>query len=150
MIKAVNRWDVAGEFLTELTRQVVGGPGEILEQQDLESTIRLLFRQDQQSRVRIEKMVARLALDGSLPPLDPWTSLLLWMRSMCALDFLAQILTERQGSPVVPQPPQSIETSELLSWLLTDMWNRRGDHWMKLVALEFCTPFPFYGLTPAE
>jgi hypothetical protein len=32
------------------------------------------------------------------------------------------------------------------AWLLTELWERRHDSWLKLVALEWAGPFPFYGI----
>lgn len=33
-------------------------------------------------------------------------------------------------------------------WLLTELWERKSDTWLKLVAVEWIGPFPFYGVKP--
>jgi hypothetical protein len=83
--------------------------------------------------------------------MQPWPAYFLWQRLTCAADFCAQLCVEDTQGRIVALAPEDNECSDaqLLRHLLIEMWARRHDHWLKLVALAVALDRPFYGLEPA-
>ena len=70
-------------------------------------------------------------------------------RAMCASDFLGQVYPPAaQDGPFLLSPDwnQAMRTA----WLLCELWNRRGDHWMKLTCLQLSSGIPLYGILPKD
>ena len=66
------------------------------------------------------------------------------MRLQCATDFLGQMFPPLCKASPVMEMDWTPETT--MVWLLTELWERRFDSWLKLVALEYVGQFPFYGI----
>jgi len=71
------------------------------------------------------------------------------MRLQCACDFLGQMFPPLSKDDPSGEMRDGWTPQTASAWMLTELWERRSDHWLKLVALEWAGPFPFYGIEPA-
>jgi hypothetical protein len=71
------------------------------------------------------------------------------MRLQCACDFLGQMFPPMAKDAPCAEMPDGWTPETTAAWLLTELWERRSDHWLKLVAMEWVGPFPFYGIEVA-
>lgn len=75
---------------------------------------------------------------------------LLFLRMQCANDFAGQVFLPQSAEDPFGPPPDHWTEGDLMSWLLVDLWNRKADSYLKLVALELASRFPFYGIDPVD
>ena len=68
------------------------------------------------------------------------------MRLQCACDFLGQMFPPLSKGDPCGEMRDDWTPETACAWMLTELWERRSDHWLKLVALEWAGPFPFYGI----
>lgn len=71
------------------------------------------------------------------------------MRLQCACDFLGQMFPPLSKDDPCREMRDGWSPQSAVAWMLTELWERRSDHWLKLVALEWAGPFPFYGIESA-
>jgi hypothetical protein len=73
----------------------------------------------------------------------------LLMRCQCGCDFLGQMFPMLAKDGPCPEMDPDWSPEKALAWVLTELWERRFDTWLKLTAIEWVGPFPFYGTNPA-
>ena len=71
------------------------------------------------------------------------------MRLQCACDFLGQMFPPMSKDDPCAEMRNQWSVERACVWILTELWERRFDSWLKLVAMEWIGPFPFYGIEDA-
>lgn len=149
----MNRWDVLIERIHGYCLAFAGDPAKSppeIGTLPLPALLEMYFDKESRRRQQIDSLARRLAATGTLPEVQGWDALLFYMRLECAVDFLAQLLVvDSRGRIHVPAPGSDSTDAELIEWLLIELWYRRGDHWLKLVAQSRALNRPFYGLDDA-
>jgi hypothetical protein len=149
-------WNEAGENLQRLTHGALERALPYLSrlspniQAGFEPLVRFLFAEERRVRAGLE-LVCKRAGCGTvdLQRLSPSMAYFLYLRCQCGNDFAGQLFPPASREDPFGGPPDGWSVSRIQVWLLTELWNRRSDHWMKLVALEIVGPFPFYGIEDA-
>lgn len=85
-------------------------------------------------------------------PLDVREIEAVWLvlRCQCGCDFLGQMFPPLAKDGPCPEMAAGWTPDRALAWTLTELWERRADTWLKLTAVEWVGPFPFYGIEPAQ
>jgi hypothetical protein len=106
-----------------------------------------LFAEGRRHRALTDLAAVQLVASGGIAEAtSPEIAWQLFLRAECACDFVGQLFPEECRESPVGELPQAWDAPRLARWLLTESWHRRGDSWMKLVAIELVGPFPFYGI----
>jgi len=113
-----------------------------------EKGLRCLCELERKERSQVNLAARKLAMGSGQLDMPELHALWLVIRCENAGDFLGQMFPPlaKSGPCGGLQPPWTRESA--LSWMLTELWERRFDTWLKLVALSWCGPFPFYGIDP--
>lgn len=149
----MNRWEQIGDLLFDAdTRLLRAGRARFSgEWKTLPGLLELLFHQEQLHRSAVDSLARQFSQTGSTPEAEDWDDYFLGQRLLNACDFLAQIMHEdSQGCSLIPQPDSAYTDVRLIEWLLTAMWQRRYDHWLKMVAMSVALDRPLYGLEDAQ
>lgn len=155
-MEAPEMWEAAGQRLFDLIPETIlpglpylhSWPANT--KGEFEELTRFLYADARQCRAQLDLEAPRVAARRSVAPLsDPRAIYFLFLRIQCACDFVGQLFPPESAKQPFSDPPSDWDMTKLCRWLLVDLWNRRSDHWLKLVALELTGPFPFYGIEPA-
>ena len=155
-MEAKHDWDDIGWYLDDAKLAILRGikerPSYVeVQHQGWEALTRHYFAEEFRLRPEVDELARRIARRESLPDsvsADPRYYLIL--RIQCAQDFLGMVFPPQSTwSPLLDAPPGESEARRI-EWLLIDLWNRRFDHWLKLMAVSLAGPFAFYGLDPAD
>lgn len=149
-------WNEAGEHLQALTMDAMQIALPYLEklapqiQAGFEPLVRFLYKEDRRLRAQLDLASVNAAFEkpDSLR-ISPSMAYFLFLRCQCANDFSGQLFPPASREDPFGSLPPGWDVRRLKAWLLTELWNRRSDHWLKMVALELVGPFPFYGLEDA-
>ncbi len=151
------KWELVGNALVNLksrllTQRVVVAMNLVRQEVHrlgVEKGIECLFGLERRERARTSLEANRLAKGEGVMELGEIHALWLVMRCECAADFLGQMFPPLSKNGPCQEIPAGWTEEDALAWVLTELWNRKSDSWLKLVALEWIGPFPFYGIEPA-
>ena len=117
--------------------------------QGFETGLRWLYGLERKERAKVTLTAKTLLARAG--PLDIPEIQAVWLvvRCECAGDLLGQMFPPLSKSSPVREMGMGWTQEAALAWMLTELWERRSDHWLKLVALEWVGPFPFYGIEAA-
>lgn len=147
------RWDKMGYSLESRLHELIGYMTERPFETDegWENLTRQFFALHQDTKLEADDAARHLSEKGVFPEtLSSGVAYILIQRIQCALDFLGMAFPPKSDRSPFGEVPPSWRDGSLIEWLLIDLWERRHDNWLKLVAIELCGPFPFYGLEPAD
>ena len=149
------RWDEAGNYMNVLLLQIIPRLESVSFQNDgddFETTVEKLFAAEDRLREKTDGLLLNVFSGGdALDRACPESLYMVSLRIQAAMDFLGQLfLPYSKNDPFSDPLPEEWADMEMMRWLLVDLWHRRADHWMKLVAMALRTPFAFYGLEDAD
>jgi hypothetical protein len=151
-----SEWNEAGENLQRLTQGMMHRALPYLPrlapkvQSGFGPLVIFLFAEDRRLRADLDLACKRSGHETAhLLRLSPSMAYFLFLRCQCANDFVGQLFPPASREDPFGSLPQGWDVTRLQGWLLTELWNRRSDHWLKLVANELVGPFPFYGIEDA-
>lgn len=149
-------WEKAGFALKNLQRQMttprvaaaLGLLSSQVRELGFEKGLRYLSGLERKDRGRVSLRAAphRLGKED-IPELE---AVWLVLRCECACDFLGQMFPMMAKDGPCQEMGRGWDAARALGWLLTELWHRRSDTWLKLLAMEWAGPFPFYGIAPAK
>ena len=94
-----------------------------------------LFDMDTETRPQLDKAAQLFASSQTWPPLTNNESMMMAMRLSCAADLMNVLtLPDHTKPPLVV--PATDSQQRLLTWLLTETWDWRSDHWLKARAWQ--------------
>lgn len=108
-----------------------------------------LFALERTSRAQVSRLARQMTQSGR--PIEPPPLLdAVWilLRCQCACDFLGQLHPPLAKDGPVPEMAAGWTPEMAAAWLLTELWERKADVWLKLLAVEWLGPFPFHGVKP--
>jgi hypothetical protein len=146
------RWENCCHSLAELLPSLVDACHRAVTKEpqgDWETLTRWYFSKEAETSKEVEQAVQHIAKTLTIPEhLSDEASMQLAMRIQCALDFSGMIFPPQAAASPISEIPESWTESDIYKWLLSDLWLRRHDHWLKLEALGARGPFAFYGIGP--
>ena len=148
--KMTNVEKAMGSFIFRSMPMMLPDPS-IYSVSDIEDCIENLFHYESDRRERVDNLASHVSKTGQFPANVCFgDGYLLYLRMSAALDFLGKVYP-----PVASRSPfdhdfEDWEEVELFEWLIVDLWHRHADSFLKLVALECSSRFPFYGLEDAD
>ena len=151
---APTRWDEIGWILQDTSLKIIAdatGVGfDLRAYTDMESLTKQLFAMEAATRVRVTEACLKIAASPrSRHSLPKPLAYLVCRRAHCALDFTGMIFPETSLTSPIGEIPEHWTDEKVIRWLLTDLWERRFDHYLKLTAHWILTPFAWYGINPA-
>jgi hypothetical protein len=130
----MKRWENAGYFL--------GGLVQSLQLRSQPPPLKQLSQAFSETEAEVKSAIKSVCAGTGVPDtLSPKGAYCLWARAMCALDFLGQILLEHSPHQ---EPRRDWTDTQVLEWLMTDLWERRSDHWLRLMQVALERGVPFY------
>jgi len=136
-------------FLTERVIRAMAAMMAEIQRDGFEIGVPYLYKLERQNRARVTLRAKNMFRDGCDVQVSGIEGLWLLIRAQCACDFLGQMFPPMAKEGPISDIPPNWDTDKTCSWMLTELWDRRSDSWLKLVALEWAGPFPFYGIEAA-
>lgn len=142
-------WKLAEALSDPQTLAALGLVSARVKQLGFAAGVPVLFAQERKHRATATlaaRQLARAEGDVDVPRRD---AMWVWIRCGCACDFLGQVYPPLAIRSPLGELESGWTENQAMEWLLTELWERRADTWLKLLAMEWCGPFPFYGLEAA-
>jgi hypothetical protein len=151
------KWELVGNALVNLQQRMLSPRvlavlnlfQQEIHKQGFEKGLPFLYGHERKERAQATLTARRLTRGEGVLEFPEIQAVWLILRCQCASDFLGQMFPPLAKSGPCVEVAEGWTPDTALEWVLTELWERRADTWLKLVAMEWAGPFPFYGIEPA-